>query len=263
MGATVAVHPGIMMKTAAALSALVLAFAVPGCTGSPDDDLTFETDGGKADSVRPYGHFERAFAQGEDGYSLLELREDRTYDAVELDDSQQLASCDPAGCTYAYNGTYRFASSHGKPYVVLYDGDDHLASFEYKLSGDALELRTAGTSSWFTMTQTPAGLELDDSDNNGTFNVTAGDDVVVKLAANATTGYSWIVKSTDRSFGYPEEDYVVDGPATGSGGTSIFTWKTTGPFPLTGAHTVNLEYRRPWDTTSAPEKTFKFTVNVQ
>ena len=247
-----------MTKTAAALAALVLALAGPACTSSPDDDLTFETDGGKADSVRPYGHFERSLAEGEAGFTLLDLREDRTYDA-----SQELVTCDPGACTDAFSGTYRFASSRGKPYIVLYNDGDPWYSFEYKLDGETLSLRTTGTSSWFTMTQAAAGLELDDSDNNGTFDVPAGDDVVVKLAANATTGYKWAVTSTDRSFGYPEEDYVVDGPATGSGGTSVFTWRTSGPFPLTGAHSVTLEYRRPWDTTSPPAKTFKFTVNVQ
>jgi predicted secreted protein len=247
-----------MMKTAAALSALVLAVAAPACTSSPDDDLTFETDGGKADSVRPYGHFERALAEGDYGFTLLDLREDRTYDA-----SQELVTCDPGKCTDTFSGTYRFASSHGNPYIVLYNDGDPWYSFEYKLAGDELQLRTTGTSSWFSMTQAAAGLELDDSDNNGTFDVTAGDDVVVKLGANATTGYKWVVTATDRSFGYPEEDYVVSGPATGSGGTSVFTWKTSGPFPLTGAHSVTLEFKRPWDTTTPAEKTFEFTVNVQ
>lgn len=248
-----------MMKTAA-ISALVLALAGTACVGtSADDDLTFETDGGKADATRPVGRFERALGSGEYGFTLLELRDDRTYDA-----SQELVTCDPGKCTDAFSGTYKFASSHGKPYIVLYNEGDVWYSFEYKLDGDTLSLRTTHTDEWFDMTQAAAAaaLELDDSDNGGTFEVPEGDDVVVKLAANATTGYSWVVAATDRSFGYPEEDYEVSGPATGSGGTAIFTWHTTSPFSLVGDHHVKLEYKRPWDMTSPPAKTFEFTVTV-
>lgn len=248
------------MKTAAAFASLILAFAVPACTSSPDDDLTYETDGGKEDAARPFGHFERELANGDAGFTMLDLREDRTYDA-----SQELVNCEPGACTDAFSGTYKFAASGGKKYVVLLNEGDPWYSFEYKLSGETLKLRETGTTTWFSMTEVAAAsaLQLDDGDNNGSFDVAAGSDVVLKLSANATTGYKWKVTSTDRSFGYPTEDYVVSGPATGSGGTSIFTWKTTGPFPLTGAHSVTLEYRRPWETTGPAAKTFKFTVNVQ
>jgi len=108
-------------------------------------------------------------------------------------------------------------------------------------------------------------LVIDDDDNGKTFNVTAGQNVVVKLSSNPTTGYKWHVSSTDRTFGYPAKDvYTASKPAAvGSGGVQTLTWKTAGGFPVTGKHTVKLEYQRPWAETAPPAKTFTFTVDVR
>jgi predicted secreted protein len=96
--------------------------------------------------------------------------------------------------------------------------------------------------------------------NGKTFNVTEGDDVVLTLPANLTTGYDWVVTSTDRSFGYPTKSFKVDSSAIGSGGMRTFTWKTRAPFSLVGSHRVELAYKRSWESGSA--KTFAFTVKV-
>ena len=100
-------------------------------------------------------------------------------------------------------------------------------------------------------------LVIDDDDDGKTFNVTAGQNVVVKLSSNPTTGYKWHVSSTDRTFGYPAKDvYTASKPAAvGSGGVQTLTWKTAGGFPVTGKHTVKLEYQRPWAETAPPAKT--------
>lgn len=45
-----------------------------------------------------------------------------------------------------------------------------------------------------------------DADDGKTFNVTKGQNVLVKLSANPTAGYKWVVASTDRTFGYPATD---------------------------------------------------------
>lgn len=245
-----------MTKTLA-LSALALAF-VGGCAGnSEDDQLQFEDDGGKTDVVRPFGKWTRMLAQDAAGFTLLDLREDKTYDA-----SQELVRCPSTGCTDDLAGTFRFASSNGKPYIVLYEDGDWAYSFEYKLSTDSLSLRYTGTQQWFTMNGAASGLQLDENDDGGSFAVTEGDDVVLSLPSSPSTGYSWVITSTDRSFGYGEETFKADSSAIGSGGTSIFTWKTSGPIPLTGKHTVKLEYKQPWDTTTPAQDTFTFTVDI-
>lgn len=107
-------------------------------------------------------------------------------------------------------------------------------------------------------------LSLDDGDNGGTFTVTAGGVIEVRLASNPTTGYDWVVTRVDRTFGYPETTFEPSGSgAVGSGGTTVLTWQTTGPLDLTGRHSVRLGYRRSWDAASTPSaRTFRFTVDI-
>jgi predicted secreted protein len=88
-----------------------------------------------------------------------------------------------------------------------------------------------------------------------------GADVVVRLSANATTGYQWFVKSTDRTFGYPEQTYeYAEGGPVGSGGTAVLTWHTGGFVRAGGSHTVALVYAR--SASGSPARTFTFTANV-
>jgi predicted secreted protein len=245
------------MKTFA-ISALLVALAAPGCISSSDDDLVFEAGDGKADSTRPFGRFERPLQQGDAGFTMLQLNEDKTYEA-----SQELVRCEPGNCTDAFSGTFRWASSNGKKYVVLYNEGDWWYSFEYKLNGDELALRDKGGTEWFTMMRARDGLELDAGDNGGHFEVSEGDDVVLRLAANPTTGYDWKVTSTDRTFGYPTTTFTRDSSgAIGSGGMDTFTWKTSGVLSQVGTHNVKMEYRRSWDTTSPAANFYEFTVDV-
>ena len=102
---------------------------------------------------------------------------------------------------------------------------------------------------------------ITEKSNGKTVTVTEGNDLVLKLPANLTTGFDWVVTSTDRSFGYPTKTFKVDSSAIGSGGTDTFTWKTRGPFSLVGSHHVELAYKRSWEKV-APSKTFSFTVKI-
>lgn len=107
------------------------------------------------------------------------------------------------------------------------------------------------------------GVAITEADDGKTLTVTEGQDVVVKLASNPTTGFSWHVVSTNRSFGYPDStEFIPSSGATGAGGVEQLTWKTRGFLPLVGAHTVKLEYKRGWETDVPPLKTFTFTVNI-
>jgi inhibitor of cysteine peptidase len=107
-------------------------------------------------------------------------------------------------------------------------------------------------------------FSLTEADNGKTVTVTEGQNVVVKLKSNPSTGYSWKVVSTDRSFGYPTTRHTANGGAVGSGGVDKFTWKTRGALPLVGEHSVKMEYKRAWETdpASAPAETFEFTVKI-
>lgn len=103
---------------------------------------------------------------------------------------------------------------------------------------------------------------IDDDDSGKTYSIVEGQNVVLKLKSNPTTGYSWKVVSTDRTFGYPKEDFLGGGSSApvGSGGTQRFTWKTKGGIPMTGSHTVKLEYKR--GDNGAPAKKFQFTIEI-
>jgi inhibitor of cysteine peptidase len=109
----------------------------------------------------------------------------------------------------------------------------------------------------------PDSVEVAVEDDGQTIPAKVGQKVVLELDANPTTGFDWIIVRTDRSFGYGEKSFAAAEPGVGSGGTTTITWQTVNPIEsLVGKHTVNLEYKRSWETTTPPAKTFSFTVDV-
>ena len=106
-------------------------------------------------------------------------------------------------------------------------------------------------------------VTITEDDKNKVITVRSGQDVKLRLPANATTGYRWQITRTDRTFGYGNEHYVPSAPGSmGGSGTTVFTWKTKSSFlHLEGKHQVQLEYRRSWET-GAPAKKFSVTINV-
>jgi inhibitor of cysteine peptidase len=105
---------------------------------------------------------------------------------------------------------------------------------------------------------------LTEKDDGKTVAVKEGQNVLVKLKSNPSTGYKWVVASTDKTFGYPAYDrFLKNGDAVGSSGIQRLTWKTKGGISMVGKHTVKLEYRREWEEKKAPEKTFSVTIDVQ
>jgi inhibitor of cysteine peptidase len=119
--------------------------------------------------------------------------------------------------------------------------------------------------------RTSGAVNVGDDDDGKTITVEKGKDLKLSLSSNATTGYKWSVKSTDRSFGYPSPQEGTyergsDDGRIGSGGKQIFVWKTGSPFIEAGgaAHKVRLEYRRSFEDMDMPAaKTFSFSVKVK
>lgn len=101
---------------------------------------------------------------------------------------------------------------------------------------------------------------MTEADNGKSFSVLEGQNVVLKLSSNPTTGYRWVVADDD-DFGTAKETYKSNSHAVGSGGTQTFTWKTKdASIAMLGSHTVKLEYKRSWEARAI--KTFKFTVDL-
>lgn len=88
-----------------------------------------------------------------------------------------------------------------------------------------------------------------------------GEQAVIALDSNETTGFSWsMAEGTDSSI-IKKVGQVYEEPntgAVGAGGTDRWTFEAVNP----GETTVKLEYSRPWATGAPPEKTMqvKFTV---
>jgi inhibitor of cysteine peptidase len=86
----------------------------------------------------------------------------------------------------------------------------------------------------------------------------------VKLDGNPTTGYSWEVKTSGepvvRLQGEPVYAQTSTGSTiVGSGGTFTFTFVGAKP----GTSTIELVYRRPWETDTPPLETFVLEVTVK
>jgi len=96
--------------------------------------------------------------------------------------------------------------------------------------------------------------------DGATVTVRAGQDVVVELPSNPTTGHDWVVERQSEALGPPATEFVPPGDqADGARGTRRFVWKTAG---LEGEHEVALVYKRPADKTKPPADTFSFTLRL-
>jgi hypothetical protein len=127
--------------------------ALSACGGAPSDPqaLSFEAEG-KLDvsTPRPLGTF--AQRKKSCSWTSLTLNPDKTQSY-----SQQLCNCSPGSCTDAHTGRYRWASSHGDSYVVLYEEDGSWAyALDYVWSPerpDQLVLSYAAGDTTFTLTR--------------------------------------------------------------------------------------------------------------
>ncbi len=114
-------------------------------------------------------------------------------------------------------------------------------------------------------------VRLSDADNGKTVRLARGGTVIVALQSNPSTGFSWyagemagpeLKLSGEPTFVPP----TSTSPVVGAAGTQVFTFVTTDvgmPPPGTPAVVqVALEYKRGFEPNTPPEKTFKFTVEI-
>jgi inhibitor of cysteine peptidase len=105
---------------------------------------------------------------------------------------------------------------------------------------------------------------LTEADNGKTVNLNVGEMLVVRLASNPSTGYSWETKGLNTQILEQVGDAVFESPDTppdlvGAGGTLVLTFKALEP----GTTTLTLVYHRSWETDVAPLQTFSVTVAVR
>jgi len=110
----------------------------------------------------------------------------------------------------------------------------------------------------------PKDIVLDKQANGKTVTVAKGQRIVIRLAGNPTTGYSWALAKLEgdavEQVGKVQyEPKRVPRGIVGSGGTFRFTFKAV----KLGKATLRLAYRRPWEKKKPPAETFTLTVQVK
>lgn len=113
-------------------------------------------------------------------------------------------------------------------------------------------------------TPAPAEVQLTEVDDGATVILASNGTLIVALASNPSTGYSWAIVSPEPAFleldGEPK--FVPAGSTTqvpGAGGTQVFTLKATGA----GTSTLNMGYSRTSTPQQEPEETFSVTVETK
>jgi inhibitor of cysteine peptidase len=110
----------------------------------------------------------------------------------------------------------------------------------------------------------PTEVQLTGADDGAVIQLALGGQLIVALASNLTTGFSWSV-GEDSDAGLVlqgEPRYAPAGstsPVVGAGGTEVFSFKAQEP----GTSHLILEYKRPFEPGVAPEQTFGVTVEIR
>jgi inhibitor of cysteine peptidase len=123
-----------------------------------------------------------------------------------------------------------------------------------------------GTSGSSTPTPTPTvnQVNVDASDNGSEVALSIGDQLIVTLDSNATTGYSWNLSAiSDASVIVKVSDEYVaptsTPPLMGQGGQEAWTFEAL----AAGTANISMKYIRSWETEAEPAETFEITVNVE
>jgi inhibitor of cysteine peptidase len=109
----------------------------------------------------------------------------------------------------------------------------------------------------------PSGntVSLGVEQNGGSYQVRAGDTIIINLAANPSTGALWEFTTLDREMfseeKTPKPASHADAPLLGEGGKISFTLRAK----KTGTSLVKMSYHRPWET-DKPWGTFEATITV-
>jgi inhibitor of cysteine peptidase len=105
-------------------------------------------------------------------------------------------------------------------------------------------------------------VTLTAADNGGQVEVKVGEQIVITLDGNPSTGFTWEAKGLDTTtfeqVGNPTFNSSNPG-LVGSGGTLTLTFKAL----KAGTATLTLVYHRPWETDVDPIGTFAVTVTVK
>jgi inhibitor of cysteine peptidase len=98
---------------------------------------------------------------------------------------------------------------------------------------------------------------LTQAQHGGALHAAVGDDVLLRLPENPTTGYRWEF-SLPAGLSQAADDFAAAGGAPGGGGERVVRLQATAP----GRHTVTAALRRSWDAGGPPQASFSATIEV-
>ena len=102
-------------------------------------------------------------------------------------------------------------------------------------------------------------MELTEADAGGETAVGVGQEVVLRLGENRTTGYRWQLSVPPEGLAVEDDSFTAGVPAApGAGGVRTFRLRATAP----GSHRVTAALRRSWETGSAGDPPLEFTVRA-
>lgn len=102
--------------------------------------------------------------------------------------------------------------------------------------------------------------KLSNSDNNKNISLQKGDEIIITLEENPTTGYRWHWTDLDKKiFEIEKDDYEIHSDAIGGGGVREFKLKAR----KTGKATIELINIRNFDSQEESIGNFQISVNVK
>lgn len=104
-------------------------------------------------------------------------------------------------------------------------------------------------------------IQIGEQDAGKTVTLKTGDMLVVSLDGNLTTGFNWVPAPQNptllKQVGEPE--VTPDSSELGAPGKIVLKFEAAAK----GRTALQLDYKRPWEENTAPEKVFEVTVVVK
>jgi inhibitor of cysteine peptidase len=100
--------------------------------------------------------------------------------------------------------------------------------------------------------------EIDEGADGRTIKLSVGERLVVRLTENRTTGFSWEFESNGAPVCELAQSTDSSGERVGEGG--VHSWQFLAKRP--GDATIKLQYHRPWEEKTPPERTFTLHLSV-
>lgn len=100
--------------------------------------------------------------------------------------------------------------------------------------------------------------QVDETFNGKEVELPVGETIEVRLPENRTTGYQWVLESSAKAVSSLLNDEVEPGSLMGGPGIHHWYFRTD----RAGSGHIKLSYRRPWEETEKPQRTFELDIRV-